>query len=193
VALQIDDRVYVANCGDAEIVVGTSGADNTQSSDNNSPASPYSATCLTIKHKPMDESERERIQAAGGFVIFGRVGGTLAVSRAFGDRPFKAPYSRTPADLVTVEPFTASTPLTEQHEFMVVACDGLYDVFSYADVADFVGKLKDQDKSPKQIAEELVDAALDRGSMDNVTAIVVFLKEPADEDAMETDKYCEFQ
>lgn len=42
-------------------------------------------------------------------------------------------------------------------------------------VADFVGKLKDQDKSPKQIAEELVDAALDRGSMDNVTAIGKYL------------------
>lgn len=42
----------------------------------------------------MDESERERVQQAGGFVIFGRVGGTLAVSRAFGDKPFKVPFSK---------------------------------------------------------------------------------------------------
>jgi hypothetical protein len=42
----------------------------------------------------MDDSERERVQLAGGFVIFGRVGGTLAVSRAFGDKPFKVPHSK---------------------------------------------------------------------------------------------------
>lgn len=68
----------------------------------------------------MDESERERIQAAGGFVIFGRVGGTLAVSRAFGDRPFKAPYSRTPADLVTGkhEFFLSSSSLFRRFSFI---------------------------------------------------------------------------
>ena len=48
----------------------------------------------TVKHKPMDDGERERVQQAGGFVIFGRVGGTLAVSRAFGDKPFKVPHSK---------------------------------------------------------------------------------------------------
>ena len=44
---------------------------------------------LSTDHKPMDTLERERIEAAGGFVEFNRVNGNLALSRALGDFVFK--------------------------------------------------------------------------------------------------------
>ena len=115
VALQLDDRLYVANVGDAECVLAARETDNDDR---------LEATCVSIKHKPTDESERERVQGAGGFVIFGRVGGTLAVSRAFGDRPFKVPFSKTLGDLVSADPFTATVRLEDKHRLLLVACDG---------------------------------------------------------------------
>lgn len=49
---------------------------------------------LSIDHKPDRVDERQRIEEAGGFIIWAgtwRVGGVLAVSRAFGDK-FLKPY-----------------------------------------------------------------------------------------------------
>lgn len=50
------------------------------------------AIAVTVDHKPNNKDERERIENAGGVVIWAgtwRVGGVLAVSRAFGDKPLK--------------------------------------------------------------------------------------------------------
>jgi protein phosphatase 1L len=47
---------------------------------------------LSEDHKPNRTDERSRIEAAGGVVVWAgtwRVGGVLAVSRAFGDRLLK--------------------------------------------------------------------------------------------------------
>jgi len=166
VCLQLDNRLYMANAGDAESVVGIRAGDDE-----------FKAECLTLKHKPTDESERERIQGAGGFVIFGRISGMLGVSRAFGDRPFKVPYSKTQGDLVTVDPYTRSYAYDESHRFLLVACDGLFDVFSYEEVIDFTAAKLADGVTPHELAELLVDEALALGSLDNVTCIVVFLHE----------------
>ena len=50
------------------------------------------AVQLSDDHKPNRTDERSRIEAAGGVVVWAgtwRVGGVLAVSRAFGDRLLK--------------------------------------------------------------------------------------------------------
>ena len=52
------------------------------------------AECVTYKHKPNSPEERERIEKAGGHVVFGRVPGSLAVSRALGDSEFRCPETR---------------------------------------------------------------------------------------------------
>ena len=44
---------------------------------------------LSFDHKPNVDSERARIQAAGGWVDLNRVNGNLALSRALGDYVFK--------------------------------------------------------------------------------------------------------
>lgn len=50
------------------------------------------AVALSVDHKPNRLDERRRIENAGGVVVWAgtwRVGGVLAVSRAFGDRMLK--------------------------------------------------------------------------------------------------------
>ena len=69
--------------------------------------------------------ERNRINAAGGFVDFGRVNGNLALSRAIGDFEFKKSAELSPeAQIVTAFPDVEVHDLTDDDEFLVLACDG---------------------------------------------------------------------
>lgn len=74
-------------------------------------------TCFT--------AEKNRINAAGGFVDFGRVNGNLALSRAIGDFEFKKSAELAPeAQIVTAFPDVETHDLTDDDEFLVLACDG---------------------------------------------------------------------
>src|SRR4051794_5763218 len=79
--LVINNTMYVANTGDAEAVMGI-----------RQPNDKHKAVLLSEKHKP--STEKPRIEKAGGRVIFGRIGGNLAVSRALGDIEYKFPYNQ---------------------------------------------------------------------------------------------------
>ena len=81
--------VYTANCGDARAVLCHGGV----------------AVRLSKDHKATDAQERQRIEAAGGFVVRKRVMGVLAVARAFGDFVLKK--------FVTAEPYTSTTKLDQ--------------------------------------------------------------------------------
>ncbi|KAI5632737.1 protein phosphatase 2C domain-containing protein [Phthorimaea operculella] len=85
---------------------------------------------LVRAHKPHRQDERDRIEQSGGTVMYWgtwRVNGQLAVSRAIGDAQYK-PY-------VTARPETATVDLDGDEDFVVVACDGLWDFVSEDDVA----------------------------------------------------------
>jgi protein phosphatase 2C family protein 2/3 len=70
-------------------------------------------------------AEKNRITAAGGFVDFGRVNGNLALSRAIGDFEFKKSAELSPENqIVTAFPDVEEHDLTEEDEFLVIACDG---------------------------------------------------------------------
>ena len=56
-----------------------------------------------------------------------RVFGILAVSRSFGDHSYKR--------FVTARPYISRTELSENAEFVVIACDGVFDVLSDEDVS----------------------------------------------------------
>jgi serine/threonine protein phosphatase PrpC len=120
----------------------------------------FVATPLSRDHKPSREDEARRIREAGGFVINGRVMGELAVSRAFGDAEFKKGIKSIIEDegvdmgagsaasaeeqkswdqpLITAEPEIESLTLSEDDNFILLACDGLYDVFTNEEVVEFV-------------------------------------------------------
>jgi protein phosphatase 1L len=79
------------------------------------------------------KEERERIEAAGGVIVWAgtwRVGGVLAVSRAFGDRPLKR--------YVIATPDIRDEALRPEDEFLILASDGVWDTVSCQDAADVV-------------------------------------------------------
>lgn len=112
--------------------------------------------------------ERKRIQQAGGFVSFNgvwRVAGVLATSRALGDLPLKEKR------FVTAEPDILTFDLTElQPKFMILATDGLWDCFSNEEAVEYI---KERLSEPHFGAKSLVLQAYYRGSLDNITVMVV--------------------
>lgn len=161
----VGETLYVSNLGDSEIVLGQKKDD--------SPSS-YNAMVISSKHKPTDDKERDRIVSAGGLVFRGRVNGRLAVSRALGDVEFK--YPKTKGNYISNEPYVNSLHLNESHSFLILACDGLWDKVSYQEAVDFVHEHRVKGKTAEEISLGLCQLTLDKGSKDNVTVIVVFLK-----------------
>lgn len=136
----------------------------------------YIAKRLTYDHRAEDEGEQKRIQSAGGFIARGRVLGILAVTRSFGDHGMK--------EYVTAQPYITTTILGSEeggneitHPFLILACDGVWDVFSDQEGVDFVNdKIRQNNNNIcPDAAKYLVQAAIDRGSSDNITVIIVYL------------------
>ena len=109
-----------------------------------------------------------RIQQAGGFVSFNgvwRVGGVLATSRALGDLPLKD------KNFLIADPDILTFDLDElEPKFMILATDGLWDYFSNQEAVQFV---LDRLSEPHFGAKSLVLQAYYRGSLDNITVMVV--------------------
>ncbi|XP_045785308.1 COPII coat assembly protein SEC16-like isoform X3 [Maniola jurtina] len=131
---------------------------------------------LVNPHKPDRPDEKERIESTGGTVMYWgtwRVNGQLAVSRAIGDAQYK-PYVTARPEIVVVE-------LDGDEDFVVVGCDGLWDVLSEDAVALSVYKQLCNDRDDlKAVPKNLVRQAKRAGSEDNISVIVVFLKDPRD-------------
>ncbi|XP_013774228.1 uncharacterized protein LOC106459176 isoform X3 [Limulus polyphemus] len=129
---------------------------------------------IVSPHKPDREDERTRIENDGGCVLYvgtWRVSGTLAVSRALGDFEHK-PY-------ISCEPDIKTLSLDGTEDFLVLACDGLWDKLSLYDVAALVySYVKENPDNADAVASQLVHQAKEKGSNDNITVVVTFLREP---------------
>lgn len=98
-----------------------------------------------------------------------RVNGNLSVSRAIGDAKDKL--------FVIGEADVSTFDLDGTEDYMVVACDGLWDVLSGQEVVECVDShLANPDGTKLTVAQSLVMLAKSEGSGDNITAIVVFFK-----------------
>jgi len=168
IGILIDDWLYIANVGDSEAVMVKKNG------------SALDSVLLSEKHKPSDPAEKERVDKAGGQVFFGRVMGTLAVSRAFGDIEFKFPHNVGSGDFVSAVPFIRKIQLTPDTTFLVIACDGLWDKLTYQDAVDFTANAVKCGKEVNETAQLIVQDSLDKGTLDNVTAIVIYLSWGAD-------------
>ncbi len=132
------------------------------------------AMALTKDHKPNWPDEKIRITKLGGAIRFDgydwRIN-DLSVSRAFGDGDSK--------QYVTNEPDIFKFKITDKDKFIIIACDGLWDVISNHDAVNFVlNNCYDMEKNrinkKNNIARKLGEHALQLGSTDNVTIIIVF-------------------
>jgi serine/threonine protein phosphatase PrpC len=147
----IDRKYIVSNVGDTRVIIGSkAGVD-----------------LLTIDHKPSLPEERSRIEKCGGFVFgFGtpRVQGILAVSRALGDARLK-PF-------VISEPRIVEGLLERDNDFVILACDGVWDVITPQDVIGIARSAE----NPQEGAMLIKEKALDLGSTDNISVIVLDLR-----------------
>ncbi|KAK1792278.1 hypothetical protein P4O66_012227 [Electrophorus voltai] len=129
---------------------------------------------LMDPHKPEREDEKQRIEELGGCIAYmgcWRVNGTYAVSRAIGDFDQK-PYVSNAADSATLR-------LCGDEDYVLLACDGFFDVLCPADVPGLVlAALKYAGGSGEEVARSLVAEAKAAGSSDNITVLLAFLRDP---------------
>ncbi|KAJ3011355.1 UNVERIFIED_CONTAM: Protein phosphatase 2C 2 [Siphonaria sp. JEL0065] len=158
-------KIYCGNAGDSRAVLSSKG----------------NAVALSYDHKPTNPAETARIRAAGGYVEFGRVNGNLALSRAVGDFEFKTNPGLGPEDqVVTVNPdIEVRQLIATEDDFIVIACDGIWDCMSNDQVIDFVMTQIAADQPLSNIAELMMEYCLagdsDVGGVgcDNMTVVIV--------------------
>ena len=171
IAALIHNRMlFIANLGDAREVL-------------------YDGTtiAMSVDHKPTDAAEQQRIIRCGSFVHFGRVGACLAVSRALGDYEFKFSSSRYGTEkefAVSHIPDIRQINITDTTKFLILACDGLWDVCSNEEATAFVNSFmssadtRDFQKALNLCSSQLAMHAVERGSMDNVTVLLLWFHQP---------------
>lgn len=177
------EHLFFINCGDSRALLCRSGH-----------------VCFsTMDHKPCDPREKERIQNAGGSVMIQRVNGSLAVSRALGDYDYKCVEGKGPTEqLVSPEPEVFEIARSDaEDEFVVLACDGIWDVMTNEDLCAFVRSRLEVTDDLERVCNEVVDTSLHKGSRDNMSIVLVCLPNApqVSEDAVkrdaELDKYLE--
>ncbi|KAL8462867.1 hypothetical protein ACS0TY_033754 [Phlomoides rotata] len=178
VSVVTPEKIIVSNCGDSRAVLCRNGV----------------AIPLSVDHKPDRPDELNRIQDAGGRVIFWdgpRVLGVLAMSRAIGDNYLK-PY-------VISEPEVTITERTAEDDCLILASDGLWDVVSNETACgvahmclqsrkpqspprspgtdiNVTAAGESSDKACSDASILLTKLALARHSTDNVSVVVVDLR-----------------
>ena len=158
-------HIYCGNAGDSRCVLSRDGK----------------AIPLSTDHKPTNETEYKRIQNAGSFVSSGRVNGNLALSRAIGDFEFKQNKNLPPeAQAISAKPDVVVHKITPQDEFLVLACDGIWDVMSNEDVVAFIKRRLQKTGDLASICESVFDECLAPSApglgCDNMTMIIIQFK-----------------
>jgi serine/threonine protein phosphatase PrpC len=187
VAAYIENNVLViANVGDSRAVLCHAGK----------------ARALSSDHKPQRDSERLRIMKMGGYIARSRnevtecfpgqyalrdfcanlcgahispyrvYPGGLAVARAIGDIGLKE-YK-----VYSAEPEVTVTMLTPQDEFLVLACDGVWDVLSSELVIDVAKSYLRRGHEPDQVCRRITRLASQHGSTDNISVCIVQFTPP---------------
>ncbi|XP_028771011.1 probable protein phosphatase 2C 49 isoform X2 [Neltuma alba] len=131
---------------------------------------------MSQDHRPIYPSERRRVEESGGFVDDGYLNGVLSVTRALGDWDMKLPRG-SPSPLIA-EPEFRQVVLTEDDEFLIIGCDGIWDVMSSQHAVSVVRRSLRRHDDPGKGARDLVMEALLLNAFDNLTVIVVCFTSP---------------
>jgi protein phosphatase PTC1 len=119
---------------------------------------------ITKEHKCNDINEVERIKKSGGIVFSNRVFGTLMLTRSFGDKEMKK-YG------VISTPDCFCHKISDTFLYIIIASDGIWDAVKEEEIMHMGGdKLSSDDFSKK-----IVKLAIDKGSRDNISCIVIKL------------------
>jgi len=165
------EDIMAANAGDSRAVLCRAGK----------------AVELSFDHKPASDIEKTRIEAAGGYLEESaggaRVNGNLNLSRAIGDLEYKKNKDLGPeAQIICSTPDFLYKELVPEDEFVILACDGIWDVMTNQEACDFVRPRLLENMDLGQIAKELLDKCItpdprttDGLGTDNMTVLVVKL------------------
>ncbi|KAJ6745338.1 PROTEIN PHOSPHATASE 2C [Salix koriyanagi] len=163
-----NNQLIVANAGDSRCVISRKGQ----------------AYNLSRDHKPDLEAEKERILKAGGFIHAGRVNGSLNLARAIGDVEFKQnKFLPVEKQIVTANPDINIVELCDDDDFLVLACDGIWDCMSSQQLVDFIHEQLQVENKLSAVCERVLDRCLAPSTLggegcDNMTMIVVQFKKP---------------
>lgn len=139
-------KLYVANAGDSRCIMSQRRGTLRE---------------LSEDHKPELPAERDRILAAGGYVTAGRVNGNLNLTRCIGDHNYKKPDLPHAKQIISCVPDVCVVDLEEaEPDFVVLACDGIWDVMDNENVINYVRKRL----LPK--SRSVDDASPDSGRLD---------------------------
>merc|ERR1712046_300260 len=154
-------RLVVGNVGDSELVLCQSN---------------QAVPLCQVHNMNKNASEIERVQQEGGVVYRNRIGHpkynpqviSLGVSRAIGDLPFKhQKYTDGKPSGLNAVPDTAVLDLCSEHQFLLIGCDGLWDVVEHQVAVNAVVEALAAKHTPTQCSQLLVKMASDAGSTDN--------------------------
>ncbi|XVF38936.1 hypothetical protein REPUB_Repub20aG0145600 [Reevesia pubescens] len=159
-ALVLGRYLMVANAGDCRAVLCRKGVAFEMSQD----------------HRPSYLPERKRVEELGGHIDDGYLNGYLSVTRALGDWHLKFPLGL--ASPLIAEPDVRQIVLTEEDEFLIIGCDGIWDVMSSQFAVSLVRRGLRRHDDPEECARELVNEASRLNSSDNLTVIVICFSSP---------------
>lgn len=151
IVLKNKNRIYIANTGDSRGIVSNHNEIITITEDHN----PY----LEREFKRVTNNEGKIIQDQSGLL---RVMGTLALTRAMGDEYLQK--------YITWKPDLYSISLKDSDNIIILASDGIWDVYKSEDLFNFINTNKSM--IDQNMLELVVKDARDRGSTDNITLVV---------------------
>ncbi|EER08926.1 phosphatase, putative [Perkinsus marinus ATCC 50983] len=131
----------------------------------------------TKDHKPDDPEEKARIEEAGGFVSTDeppRLCGVLALSRGLGDFAYKDDADLPADKQKCIAVPDVSEVIVEAGDWVVLACDGVFDVMSNEDVAREVMVRAHAGEDLAEVAAEILQRCLNLlDSKDNMTCMII--------------------
>ncbi|PHU13286.1 putative protein phosphatase 2C 47 [Capsicum chinense] len=154
-ALILGRLLMVANAGDCRAVLCHKGE----------------AVNMSQDHRPNYASERRRVEELGGFIDDGYLNGVLSVTRALGDWDMKLP--RGSSSPLIAEPEFRQIILNEDDEFLIIGCDGIWDVMSSQQAVNLVRRGLKRHDDPEQCAKDIVMEALRLNTFDNLTVVII--------------------
>jgi protein phosphatase 1G len=137
-----NNKIYFANAGDSRSVLCRKGV----------------GTAMSVDHKPELESEKNRIYKADGWVSEGRVKGNLNLCRSLGDLEYKQNKKLPPEEqMITAFPDVRIEEYSSDCDYIVLACDGVWDCMTDQQICDFIGERLKDDTQLSKIIEEVFD------------------------------------
>ena len=121
------------------------------------------AEFISTDDKCTNKKEIKRIEKEGGQIVDDRLGGILAVTRGLCDFDLKT------KGLIS-EPHIVKKLIDHNLNYCVLASDGVWDVLKPDEVAKIT-----QNRNVNELAKTIVETAIDRGSEDNISCIVIEL------------------